>query len=209
MDATSNASSFTRMAAINVNEHVEKKQGLSYLPWAWAVDLLLRADPTATWEYRDFNGAPHLTLADGTAMVFCTVTAFGQSRTMQLPVMDHRNKAIANPDAFAVNTAMQRALVKAVACHGLGLYLYAGEGLRDGDTSREESQPTPAKAAVAQIGGPRITPAQLRYVERLINETGSDLGKVLDYFGVTTLSELSSHAASRCITSLEKQRSAA
>ena len=89
-------SSFIRLAAINVNDHVEKKQGLSYLPWAWAVDQLLRADPTATWEYRDCNGAPHLTLADGTAMVFCTVTAFGQSRTMQLPVMDHRNRAIVN-----------------------------------------------------------------------------------------------------------------
>src|SRR5437773_11014046 len=161
MDATSNASSFTRMAAINVNEHVEKKQGLSHLPWASAVDLLLRADPTATWEYRDFNGAPHLTLADGTAMVFCTVTAFGQSRTMQLPVMDHRNKAIANPDAFAINTAMQRALVKCVALHGIGLYLYAGEGLPDGDMPAEEPQSMLPKTSVAQIGGPRITPAQL------------------------------------------------
>ena len=106
MNATSN--SFVALAAINVNEHVEKKNGLSYLSWAWAVDQLLRADPTATWEYRDCNGAPHLTLPDGTAMVFCTVTAFGQMRTMQLPVMDHRNRVIANPDAFAVNTAMAR-----------------------------------------------------------------------------------------------------
>ena len=85
MNATNNASSFVRLAAINVNDHVEKKHGLSYLPWAWAVDQLLRADPTAPWEYRECNGAPHLALADGTAMVFCTVTAFGQSRTMQLP----------------------------------------------------------------------------------------------------------------------------
>ena len=146
MNATNNSSSFARLAAINVNDHVEKKQGLSYLPWAWAVDQLLRADPTATWEYRDCNGAPHLTLADGTAMVFCTVTAFGQSRTMQLPVMDHRNRAIVNPDAFAINTAMQRALVKCVALHGLGLYLYAGEDLPDGDAPAEEVKPTPPKA---------------------------------------------------------------
>jgi len=170
-------SSFIRLAAINVNDHVEKKQGLSYLPWAWAVDQLLRADPTAAWEYRDCNGAPYLTLADGTAMVFCTVTAFGQSRTMQLPVMDHRNRAIVNPDAFAINTAMQRALVKCVALHGLGLYLYAGEDLPDGDAPSEE--------------------------------TGSDLVKVLDFFGVGALAELSSHAASRAITSLEKHKRAA
>src|SRR6185437_1946882 len=55
--------------------------------------------------------------------------AFGKSMTAQLPVMDHRNKAIANPDAFAVNTAMQRCLAKAIALHGLGLYIYAGEDL--------------------------------------------------------------------------------
>ena len=207
MNSASNSNSFAQMAATNVNEHVEKKNGLSYLSWPWAVDQLLRADPTATWDYRDFNGAPHLTLADGTAMVFCTVTAFGQSRTMQLPVMDHRNRAITNPDAFAVNTAMQRCFVKAVALHGLGLYIYAGEDLPEGDKPVEEL--TPPKAPVAQIGGPRITPAQLRFIERLIDETGSDLGKVLDYFGVTALTDLSSHAASRCITSLEKQRSAA
>ena len=119
----SNSNTFVQLAAINVNEHVEKKNGLSYLSWAWAVDTLLRADPTATWSYRDFNGAPYLTLPDGTAMVFCTVTAFGLTRTMQLPVMDHRNRAIANPDAFAINTAMQRCLVKAIALAGLGVKL--------------------------------------------------------------------------------------
>ena len=82
-------------------------------------------------------------------------------------------------------------------------------GSSAGDTPGEEPQPTPPKAPVAHISGPRITPAQLRYVERLIDETGSDLGKVLDYFGVTALTELSSHTASRAITSLEKQRRAA
>jgi hypothetical protein len=49
--------------------------------------------------------------------------------TAQLPVMDYRNKAIPNPDAFAVNTAMQRALAKAIALHGIGLYIYAGEDI--------------------------------------------------------------------------------
>jgi hypothetical protein len=64
-----------------------------------------------------------------TMMVFCTVTAFGKSMTAQLPVMDYRNKAIPNPDSFAVNTAMQRCLAKAIALHGLGLSLYAGEDI--------------------------------------------------------------------------------
>ena len=203
----SNSNTFVQLAAINVNEHVEKKNGLSYLSWAWAVDTLLRADPTATWSYRNFNNAPYLTLPDGTAMVFCTVTAFGQARTMQLPVMDHRNQAIANPDAYQINTAMQRALVKAIALAGLGLYIYAGEDLPEGDKPADEA--TPPKAPVTPITGKFATAAQLRFIERLIDETGSDLGKVLDFFGVSALSELTSHMASRAITSLEKNRRAA
>ena len=114
-------SPFERLAALDCKPYIEKKGNLSYLSWAWAVDQLLRADPTASWSY----GEPQR--FGETMMVFCTVTAFGKPRTMQLPVMDHRNKAIPNPDAFAVNTAMQRALVKAIALHGLGLYIYAGE----------------------------------------------------------------------------------
>ena len=118
---------FTKLAAFNVNEHTEKKGNLTYLSWAWAVDQLLRVDPAATWEYTEPQAFGQ------TLMVFCTVTAFGKPMKMQLPVMDHRNKAIPNPDAFQVNTAMQRCLVKAIALHGLGLYIYAGEDLPDGE----------------------------------------------------------------------------
>ncbi len=114
---------FNELRKINVTEKVEKKNGLSYLSWAWAVDTLLQHDPTATWEYK-----PHQ-MWNETVMVFCEVKAFGVSRTAQLPVMDHRNKAISNPDSFQVNTAMQRCLAKAIALHGLGLYIYAGEDL--------------------------------------------------------------------------------
>lgn len=122
--AAAPASSFVKLASCNVNAHVEKKQGMSYLSWAWAWDYLLRADGDAEFHY----GEP-TTFADGTMMVFCTVTAFGRARTAHLPVMDNRNKPIAQPSSFAVNTSMQRCLVKAIALHGLGLYLYAGEDL--------------------------------------------------------------------------------
>lgn len=120
---TEHGNHFAALAKINVNDKIEKKNNLSYLSWAWAVDQLLRADPTATWEYRE------PVRWNDTVMVFCSVTAFGKTMTAQLPVMDHRNKAIANPDAFAVNTAMQRCLAKGIALHGLGLYIYAGEDL--------------------------------------------------------------------------------
>ena len=66
-------------------------------------------------------------------MVFCTVNAFGKNMTAQLPVINYSNKAIPNPDAMAVNTAMQRCLAKAIALHGIGLYIYAGEDLPESE----------------------------------------------------------------------------
>ena len=113
---------YAEIRKINVNEHIEKKNNLSYLSWAWAVDQMLLLDQDATWEY----GEPEQ-YGSGTWMVFCTVTMFGKRRTAQLPVMDYKNRAIPDPDAFAMNTAMQRCLAKAISLHGLGLYIYAAE----------------------------------------------------------------------------------
>jgi hypothetical protein len=116
-------SKYLELRKIDVSEHIEKKNNLSYLSWAWAVDTLLQQDPSATWEYKKPAQFGE------TLMVFCSVTAFGKTMTAQLPVMDYRNKAIVNPDAFSVNTAMQRCLAKAIALHGIGLYIYSGEDL--------------------------------------------------------------------------------
>ena len=118
-------SKYLELRAVDVSDKVEKKNNLSYLSWAWAVDTLLQHDPAATWSYSEPSKFGE------TMMVFCTVNAFGKHMTAQLPVMDYRNKAIPNPDAFAVNTAMQRCLAKAIALHGLGLSLYVGEDLWD------------------------------------------------------------------------------
>ena len=114
---------YTELRKINVNDYIERKNGLAYLSWSWAVDQLLQLDESASWEYAEPK------VFGETMMVFCTVHAFGKSRTAQLPVMDFRNKAINNPDAFSVNTAMQRCLAKAISLHGLGMYIYAGEDL--------------------------------------------------------------------------------
>lgn len=137
---------YAELAAVNVGDKIEKKGKLSYLSWAWAVDQLFRHDASASWAY----GEPQR-WGDDTVMVSCTVTAFGAARTMQLPVMDHHNKAISNPDAFAVNTAMQRCLVKAIALHGLGLYIYAGEDLPPGeDGDKGGGGYTPSQDAALQ-----------------------------------------------------------
>lgn len=117
---------------LNVNDHVEKKQNLSYLSWAWAWAEALKADPAATFEVIPFDGKPYMEV-NGTGMVWVTVTMFGKPMTCFLPVMDHRNKPITNPDSFQVNTALMRCMTKGLALHGLGLYIYAGEDLPEGD----------------------------------------------------------------------------
>jgi hypothetical protein len=117
-----------KMLAKNVNDHLEKKNGLSYLSWAWAWAEALKADADATYKVEMFDGKCFMDI-NGTAMVFVTVTMFDKPMTCQLPVMDYRNKAIPNPDAFAVNTAIMRCMTKALALHGLSLYIYAGEDL--------------------------------------------------------------------------------
>ena len=115
---------FVELSKINVNDHTEKKGKFTYLSWTFAVSEAMKADPQANWSFR----AP-MTFPDGTMMVHCDVTMFGKAIYMFLPVMNNMNKAIKNPDAFAVNSAMMRCLVKGIAAHGLGLYIYAGEDL--------------------------------------------------------------------------------
>lgn len=120
---------------LNVNAHTEKKGNLTYLSWAWAWAEALKADPSATFAVQMFDGSP-LCRIGKTALVFVTVTMFGKPLACQLPVMDNRNKAIQDPDAFAVNTAIMRCMTKALALHGLGLYIYAGEDLPSGEEDK-------------------------------------------------------------------------
>lgn len=119
----------SELLKINVNDHTERKGNLTYLSWAWAWAEVLRIDPNAHWVAHEWGDRPAMFLPDGTAMVKVSVTIRGDTKSCVLPVMNHRNQAIPNPDAFAVNTATMRCLAKAIAMHGLGLYIYAGEDL--------------------------------------------------------------------------------
>lgn len=103
---------------ISFGEDVKTKQKLTYVPWARAWDKMLELDPNAVFTY-----LPEKSFGD-TFMVYCELTAFGITRVAHLPVMDHANRPITNPDCVQVNKAMQRALVKACALFGLGLYIY-------------------------------------------------------------------------------------
>ena len=122
---------FTGLAAVNVKEHVEKKGGFSYLSWPYAVGELRKRHPGATWEVVRFNGLPFLSVEGCGCFVEVAVTVEGVRLSQIHPVLDNRNKPIPIPNSFDINTSLQRALVKAIALHGLGLYIYAGEDLPD------------------------------------------------------------------------------
>lgn len=136
---------YREIRSINVNTHIEKKNGLSYLSWAWAVDQLLMLDSEASWEYEEPKWFGE------SLMVFCTVTAFGKRRTAQLPVMDFYNRPISLPDAYQVNTAMQRCLAKAISLHGIGLYIYAGEDLPERE--KKETRVEAPKGKITPTSG--------------------------------------------------------
>jgi hypothetical protein len=129
----------TDLLNINVNDHIEKKNGLTYLSWAWAWAEVLKIDPDAQWSANEYGPGllPCCFLPDGTAIVRVSVFIKDKHKSAILPVMDYRNKAIKNPDAFAINTAIMRCLAKAIAMHGLGLYIYAGEDFPEGEESKE------------------------------------------------------------------------
>ena len=152
---------FSVLNAINVNDKTEKKNGLTYLSWAWAWGEIKKRYPDANYTiYENADGLNYHT--DGrTCWVKTGVTVAGIEHIEYLPVMDHRNKSIpANAvTSFDVNKAIQRSLTKACARHGLGLYIYAGEDLPEGD----DAQPEPAQNPPIQ--GPRMaTQEQIEYL---------------------------------------------
>ena len=123
---------FEQLNEIDVSEHTEKKGNFTYLSWAWAVRELLKVDPTATWEVHEWglegNRQPYMQTEAG-CFVKVTVWVGGIQKTQVHPVLDNRNQTIEKPNAFQVNTSIQRCLAKAIALHGLGLYIFAGEDL--------------------------------------------------------------------------------
>lgn len=136
---------FGNLIGLNVNEKTEKKNGLTYLSWAWAWAEFKKACPDATYEVVKFNGLPYVYDENIGYMVYTTVTACGITHEMWLPVMDGANNAmkavpytlkkynkevqVSAATMFDINKAVMRCLTKNLAMFGLGLYIYAGEDL--------------------------------------------------------------------------------
>lgn len=159
MSETTKKNYFTELNGIDVGDKIEKKNGLSYLSWAFAWGELKKRYPEATYTvYENADGWNYFT--DGrTCWVKTGVTVNGIEHIEYLPVMDFKNKSIpANAvTSFDVNKAIQRSLTKAVARHGLGLYIYAGEDLPETDEAQAVAQPTP-KAQPKAKATPKATP---------------------------------------------------
>jgi len=138
-----NESVFSKLNSINVNDKTEKKNGLTYLSWAWAWGEVKKLYPDATYTiYENTLPSGYVVnyFTDGrTSYVKTGVTINNLEHIEELPVMDYRNKSILleNMTSFDVNKTIQRSLTKALARHGLGLYIYAGEDLPEDEKDNE------------------------------------------------------------------------
>jgi hypothetical protein len=134
---------FQQLLSTDVKQYVEKKGKFSYLSWSYAIAELRKADPTATWHVvkSPLPDAPHVLAPYCSTPAGCfvevAVTVQGVTLSQVHPVIDERNQTIANPKADAINKSIMRCLVKAIALHGLGLHIYAGEDLPLGDDAEE------------------------------------------------------------------------
>ena len=165
---------FATLNSINVNGHTEQKNGLTYLSWAWAWAEVKKAFPDAFYTVYE-NGSGWNYHTDGkTAWVKTGVTIEGLEHIEYLPVMDFKNRSIPLDQitSFDVNKAIQRSLTKAAARHGLGLYIYAGEDLPEGESKTAGNGSQGAKTAI-------ITEAEKKIVEALCKQCGYDPAKAI------------------------------
>ena len=142
-------STFDKLYGVNVNDRTEKKNGLTYLSWAWAWAEFCKVHPDATYEvYKNEQGLPYVFDPNTGYMVYVSVTADGLTHEMWLPVMDSNNRAmkaepytvktkykdivVGKATMFDINKTIMRCLVKCLGMFGLGLYIYAGEDLPEG-----------------------------------------------------------------------------
>jgi hypothetical protein len=184
---------------INVNDKTEKKGNLTYLSWAWAWAEVLKVDPKATWCVHTYgpqgSEQPCMWIGE-TAMVHTSVTVNGLRRECMLPVMDHKNNALKNPDARKVSDAIMRCMTKAISMHGLGLYIYAGEDLPEGEEPPAEDitkhgtlKHTPTDEAI-RLSSERETIIKLAASAAVVKfKKGDQIGSYEEVSGITDADE--------------------
>lgn len=185
-----NSNYFERLNSINVNDKTEKKNGLTYLSWAWAWGEVKKLHPDATYTiYENKDGWNYFT--DGTTCWVKTgVTINGIEHIEYLPVMDYRNQSIRleKVTSFDVNKAIQRSLTKAIARHGLGLYIYAGEDLPEEPEKIDPQADMPPEERVDP--NKKVNETQVDYLQSMIIETDTNVSKFLQAYNISRLEEM-------------------
>lgn len=173
---------FETLNTINVSGKTEKKNGLTYLSWAYAWGELCKVYPTATYKVheRDTQWGPCNYFTDGrTAWVKVSVTIGDLTHTEMLPIMDYRNKSIPLDKVTScdANKAIQRCITKAVARFGLGLYVYAGEDLPSSVEYSDPIQAQPVQQPVEKATQPQAPALQQAPVKK---DTGPVTPEMVD-----------------------------
>lgn len=196
-------STFDKLNAINVNEHTDHKNGLTYLSWAWAWAEFKKVFPDATYEvWRDEHGLPYVADEKLGYMVFTTVKVGDLEHSMWLPVMDGANNAMRGEGysyktkwgkevlvkpatMFDINTAIMRCLTKNLAMFGLGLYIYAGEDIpeEEDDVLATESEKKVFYQRCTSDGVDYKDIAKQAGAKSMSTMTGVQLGKALVILG--------------------------
>lgn len=182
---------FEVLNSVDVGGKIEKKNGLSYLSWAWAWGELKKRFPDATYTIYENDRGWNYHTDNMTCWVKTGVTVNGIEHIEYLPVMDYKNRSISLEavTSFDVNKAIQRSLTKAVARHGLGLYIYAGEDLPEaieGNSEPSEAMAKPETKKKAAKKAPESDPrSELR---EFINLNGLDAGEIVAICGLNNKS---------------------
>lgn len=215
---------FESLYSVNCSKHIEKKNGFSYLSWPFAVAELRKHCPDATWRVvRDEAGNPYRKTECG-YFVEVAVKVDGIELSQIHPVMDHRHDPIAKPNAFHVNTSIQRCLVKAIALHGLGLSIYAGEDVPPEEKAERQRQPVkrpnkpvkaearrqPVKAEAQRQPVKRqdkpVTAEQAKKLRSLIKGAGVDEERFCVYFKVDCIESLLADKLERAEALIAKKK---
>jgi len=187
---------FEDLNKINVNDHTEGKNGLTYLSWTWAWAEFKKACPEARYEVKKFNGLPYVYDENTGYMVYTSITVGDLTHEMWLPVMDSSNRAMKAHDykyiakqygkevektcyaatMFDINKTIMRCLTKNMAMFGLGLYIYAGE-----DLPEEEKKPEEPK---------KISAKDVEILTKLLTDSNVNIPKLCSNYKVASLEEL-------------------
>lgn len=199
---------FEQLNAINCNDFTEKKSNLTYLSWAHAWKELKKIYPRSYYtvyqndlEWNYFTDNRYAWVKTGVTVVFDNGEEI--EHIEYLPVMDYKNKSIPLElvTSFDVNKAIQRSLTKAVARHGLGLYIYAGEDLpdeSDGSVLERKKANMEKQELNAELSKP-ISEAQINTIKELMIEKGRDIDKMLAHYGIKSLEEMTAAMYGDCV----------